>query len=224
MYVELGSRTRILTQVTAARLAYLKRLLAQPSALYEELRTRNAIRYAVTVAEPNVLINRAPVLTLWATTVAERFGFDPDEALTLGNAVAGLTAQSKGRRLGIYKTVSQEAKQARARKRGEEFFIEICGRQVPAINSAGGVRAVIKDKSIEPKSVERYFGSKFNGSLDPVRAAMRDLAKTFRPEQLMKNAFTLYEKFRPAIPEGVTGWATKGKLDIERIRSLASEK
>jgi len=95
---------------------------------------------------------------------------------------------------------------------------------VPAINSAGGVRAVIKDKSIEPKSVERYFGSKFNGSLDPVRAAMRDLAKTFRPEQLMKNAFTLYEKFRPAIPEGVTGWATKGKLDIERIRSLASEK
>ena len=117
-----------------------------------------------------------------------------------------------------------EVKQARARKRGEEFFIEICGRQVPAINTADGVRAVIKDKPIEAKSVERYLESKFGESLEPVRAAMRDLAKSFRPEQLMKNAFTLYEKFRPGIPAGVTGWGAKGKLDVERIRSLASEK
>lgn len=42
-----------------------------------------------------VTINRAPVLTLWAAVVAERLGFDHDEALTLGKAVAGLTAQSK---------------------------------------------------------------------------------------------------------------------------------
>ena len=81
-----------------------------------------------------------------------------------------------------------------------------------------------KDKPIEPKSVERYLESKLSESLDPVRAAMRDLAKSFRPEQLMENAFTLYEKFRPAIPEGATGWGAKGKLDIDRIRSLASEK
>jgi len=176
------------------------------------------------VTEHTILINRAPVLTLWATTVAERFGFHQDEALTLAKAVAGLTAQSKGRRLGIYKPVPGEVKQARARKRGEEFFIEICGRQVPAINTADGVRAVIKDKPIEAKSVERYLESKFGESLESVRAAMRDLAKSFRPEQLMKNAFTLYEKFRPGIPAGVTGWGAKGKLDVERIRSLASEK
>jgi hypothetical protein len=30
-----------------------------------------------------ITINRAPVLTLWATVVAERLGFDRDEALTL---------------------------------------------------------------------------------------------------------------------------------------------
>ena len=30
------------------------------------------------MAERNILINRAPVLTLWATTVAERLGFDQD--------------------------------------------------------------------------------------------------------------------------------------------------
>ena len=96
------------------------------------------------MTEHNILINRAPVLTLWATTVAEQMGFDQDEALSLGKVVAGLTAQSKGRRLGIYKPVPQEVKKARARKRGEEFFVEICGRQVPAINTTDGVRAVTR--------------------------------------------------------------------------------
>jgi hypothetical protein len=176
------------------------------------------------VAEHNILINRAPVLTLWATTVAERLGFDQDEALSLGKVVAGLNAQSKGQRLGIFKPAPHEVKKARARKRGEEFFVEICGRQVPAINTPDGVRAVTKDQPIESKSVERYLESKFGESLGVARAAMRDLAKAFRPEQLLKNAFGLYEEFRPAIPEGVRGWGAKGKLDIDRIRSLALEK
>jgi hypothetical protein len=176
------------------------------------------------VTEHDILINRAPVLTLWATTVAERLGFDPDEALSLGKAVAGLTAQSKGRRLGMYKPVPQEVKKARARKRGEEFLIEICGRSVPAINMPEGVRALTKNKPIEAKSVERYLESKFAESLSTARGAMRDLAKAYRPEQLSKNAFRLYERFRPAIPEGVTGWGAKGRLDIDRIRSMALEK
>ena len=176
------------------------------------------------MTEHNILINRAPVLTLWATTVAERLGFDRDEALSLGKAVAGLTAQSKGQRLGIYKPVPQEVKQARARKRGEEFLIEICGRSVAAVNTPDGVRAVTNNKPIDAKSVKRYLESKFGESLETARAAMRDLTKAFRPEQLSKNAFSLYERFRPAIPEGVTGWGAKGTLDIHRIRSLALEK
>jgi len=36
-----------------------------------------------------VVVNRAPVLTLWAAVVAEVLGFEHDEALTLGRAVAG---------------------------------------------------------------------------------------------------------------------------------------
>jgi len=174
--------------------------------------------------ERKILINRAPVLTLWATIVAERLGYDQDEALSLGKAVAGLNAQSKGQRLGIFKPVRQEVKKARAQKRGEEFLVEICGRQVPAINTANGIRAVIKGQPIETMSVERYLESKFGESLGPALLAMRDLARALRPEQLKANAFSLYEKFRPAIPEGVKGWGAKGTLDIDRIRSLALEK
>jgi hypothetical protein len=176
------------------------------------------------MSERHLLINRAPVLTLWAATVSERLGFARDEALSLGKAMAGLNAQSKGRRLGIFKPAPQEIKKARARKRGEEFLVELCGRQVPAINTSDGVRAVIKDKPIEAEGVERYLENKFGESLNAVREAMRDLAKAFRPEQLSTNAFGLYERFRPAIPERVRGWGAKGNLDIDRIRSLASEK
>src|ERR1035438_3861313 len=164
-----------------------------------------------------IQINRAPVLTLWASVVAERLGYKHDEALSLGKEVAGLNAQSKGQRLGIFKPVPQEVKKARARKRGEEFLIEICGRQVPAINTPDGMRAVIKNQPIDAMSVERYLESKFGSSLGTARAAMRDLAKAFRPEQLLKDAFSLYEQFRLAIPEGVTGWGAKGTLNIDRI-------
>ncbi len=43
-----------------------------------------------------IRINRAPVLTLWAAVVAERLGFGHHTARTLGRAVAGLNAYSKG--------------------------------------------------------------------------------------------------------------------------------
>ncbi len=53
------------------------------------------------MADNKITINRAAVLTLWADIVAERLGHSKGEALTLGRAVAGLNAQSKGRRIGI---------------------------------------------------------------------------------------------------------------------------
>jgi hypothetical protein len=71
-----------------------------------------------------ISINRAPVLTLWAAVVAQCLGFDEAEALTLGKALAGLNAQAKGRRLGIFKPHEEKAKKAREKERGERFLIE----------------------------------------------------------------------------------------------------
>ena len=48
-----------------------------------------------------------------------------DEALSLGKAVAGLNAQSKGRRLGICNPHEEKAKKAREKERGERFWIEV---------------------------------------------------------------------------------------------------
>ena len=95
------------------------------------------------MAQDRIVINRAPVLTLWAAIVAERLGFDREEAMSLGKAVAGLTAQSKGRRLGIFAPTPEALKKARKQKRAKEFWIEILGRHVPAINTPDGIRAEI---------------------------------------------------------------------------------
>jgi hypothetical protein len=167
-----------------------------------------------------ILINRAPVLTLWASVVAEGLGFNRDEALTLGKALAGLNAQSKGRRLGIFKPTPTELKKARERERGEEFWVELLGRALPAVNTDEGVRAVVKAKPIEPGSVERYLESKFGEALPKARKAMMELAKAFEPAELAKVGFGLYEQFRPKIPEGVGGWGAKGELDFGGLARL----
>jgi hypothetical protein len=174
------------------------------------------------MAESRISINRAPVLTLWAAVVAERLGFDGDEALSLGKAVAGLTAQSKGRRLRIFEPRPAKIREARKRKHGEEFWVELLGRPVPVVNTADGVRAVNGAKVIASEGVKRYLDGKFGNDLAPARSAMITLANRFKPEQLQREAFRLYEQFRPEIPEGVRGWGAKGELDLGLVRKLSA--
>jgi hypothetical protein len=171
-----------------------------------------------------ISINRAPVLTLWAAIVAERLGFDREEALSLGKAVAGLTAQRKGRRLGIFAPTPEALEKARKEKRVKELWIELLGRHVPAINTPDGIRAVNKAKPVDPGGVERYLEGKFGEALPDVREAMGALVKAFKPDRLAQEAFRLYEEFRPGIPEGVAGWGAKGELDLNRVRALAPKK
>jgi len=175
------------------------------------------------MANKKIKINRAPVLTLWAAVVAERLGYDEETALTLGKAVAGLNAQSKGRRLGIYEEKTEEEKEEEKKKEKpvKPEFIEILGRGVPAIKTSQGLRAAIKGEEIDPQAVERYLKQKFGDDLDDARTAMEKLAKAYTPKQLENKAYDLYEKFRPEIPEGKKGWGAKGELDLDYIRSLA---
>src|SRR5215216_2818101 len=175
------------------------------------------------MANKKFKINRAPVLTLWGTVVAERLGYDTETALTLGKAVAGLNAQSKGKKLGIYEEPSDEEKERQARKQKEvkPESIEILGRDVPAVKTPKGLRPASQGEAIHPSSVETYLRQKFGENYEEARAAMEMLAKAYTPKQLESKAYGLYEKFRPEIPEGTKGWGAKGELDLDYIRSLA---
>lgn len=170
-------------------------------------------------------INRAPVLTLWAAVVAARGGFDWQEALTLGRSLAGLNAQSKGRRLGIYEEEKDKTadKESRPERSAKFQSVRIMGREVPAVRTAKGLRAAAGDTTIEPQSVQTYLEQKFGEDLGAARAAMETLAKAYPPARLETVAYSLYEKFRPEIPEGKKGWGVKGQLDLDLITSLASK-
>ena len=168
-----------------------------------------------------ITINRAPVLTLWAAVVAERLGFDWDEAVTLGRAVAGLNAYAKGKALGIFHPRPQELKEQRkALAHGEEMHVDLLHRAVPVVHTPDGLRAVSKGKPIDPASVERYLRAKFGAGFEAVLKAMRELARTRDAEELAQEAFHLYESFRPEVPAGTRGWGAAGVLDLARIAAL----
>jgi len=174
----------------------------------------------------SITINRAPVLTLWASVVAERLGYAHDEALTLGQAVAGMNAAAKARSLGLARPREKPAveKKAKAPRPGETVEILLCNRLVPAVQTRDGLRAMSKDKPAVPTSVQRYLEGKFGEALEDARAAMAALARSLSKEELDASAFSLYESFRPAIPPGVRGWGAKGVLDLARIRALATRR
>jgi len=174
---------------------------------------------------PEIRINRAPVLTLWAAVVAERLGYTQHEALTLGRAVAGLTAQSKGRRLGIYGAAPAPAREKTAAQReamGADR-VPLMGREIPCVRSEDGVRALSRATPIDPASVQRYLEGRFGEHLALVREAFVSLAEAYDTASLDAHAMRLYMRLRPETPKGEKGWGKAGRLDLAKVARLAEE-
>ena len=165
-------------------------------------------------------VNRAPVMTLWAAVVAERLGYARDEALTLGRAVAGMNAQAKALRVGIRHPAEPEAKPERVSAKASRT-VQLLGRHVPVVRTPEGLRAVSKGKPDSPDAVERYLAARFGDSLAAARRSMAALASAFPKDELAEQAYALYERFRPEVPRGATGWGAKGVLDLAALAKLA---
>lgn len=179
-----------------------------------------------------ILINRAPVLTLWVAVVAEREGYTFEEGLSFGRFIAALFARTKGQRLGIFeKEVEAEARKAqklvapKGKRRVEQVErFEVFGMRIPGIRTETGLRlAVWGGKPIHPNVVKAYLLRAFGSDFDHVKAAMEELARAIPPDRIGKEAYHLYEKFRPQVPEGPQGWGAKGILDLDLIWKLAQE-
>lgn len=173
-----------------------------------------------------IRINRAPFLTLWASVVARRLGFDADEAVTLGRAVAGLTAQSKGRRLGIYEA-RPEAGREKVREKREAIgavTIEMMDRAIPCVRTPEGLRALSKTSPMDPESVRKYLAGRFKENLPVIVEKLTALAETFDPEDLDGVAMDVYMRLRPNVPKGREGWGKVGLLDSDKIAALIRER
>ena len=60
------------------------------------------------------------MLRLWAAVIAKHVGFDRDEVLTLGMAVAGLNAHAKRKTLGLFSPTPEDVRRKRKEMRERE--------------------------------------------------------------------------------------------------------
>ncbi len=174
---------------------------------------------------PPVPVNRAPVLTLWATEVAERLGHTPETATTLGRFVAGSSARIKARRLGITnaKQETEECHTLAAALQPRQQTVRLLGRDIPVVTAEDGTpRADDNGKPTSTSSVDTCITRAFGDRLAEVRTAMEALAASVPPEELNRVGFRLYERFRPDVADGAQGWGAKGQLHIERIVGAAA--
>lgn len=171
-----------------------------------------------------ICVNRAPVLTLWAAIVAERLGYPPETALTLGRFVAGSSARAKARRLRMVEETEEMAERREKRRQAQTALksVRLLGREIPVVPAAdGSLRAAEDGKPASARSVAGYVAHAFGDRLAEVRTAMEALAASMPREELNRVGFRLYEAFRPSVPEGVKGWGAKAELRLDRIRQAA---
>lgn len=171
-----------------------------------------------------LVINRAPFLTLWASVVARRLGYDENEALTLGRAVAGQTAAAKGKRLGILES-RPAAERQRLQDRRQDIGAEavrLMGRVIPCVRTPLGLRALAETAPIDPEAVRRYLNSKFKDARSLVEGKLIALAASFPPEDLETRAMDLYMQMRPVVASGTAGWGQPGRLDTGAIDRLVA--
>lgn len=207
---------------------------SQPPKPKRKKRTRGEIAVAPPESEPRVVIpdesvlgavtvttNRAPVMTLWATVVAERIGFKYAEALSLGRAVTYLNAQSKGHSLGL---LSEQDTSKVPADLPNFLTVGLLGRPVPALRTPQGVRGLtLKGAAVPPATVHRYLEHAFSHHFLAARTAMQLAVRSYPVQRLKENlgrvAYTVYTAFRPQIADGRAGWGAKGTLSCATVLS-----
>ena len=60
--------------------------------------------------------------------------------------------------------------------------------------------------------------------MQDAEAALKVLADSRPPGAIGKQAYHLYERFRPTVHSGTGGWGQKAELRLDKIRDMATEK
>lgn len=175
-----------------------------------------------------VVINRAPVLELWAGCVTQAiYGTVAWETcLSVGSAISTITAISKGRSIGkIDKPDAGEAQAKRDKRKEQAEKEELDEVEVMSFNLRlkDGL-AMVGDKPKKPN--EEALRKKYGGAeqYDKVKKAFEEALKTWRgkEDELDQRAFHMYEDFRPSVKPGQAGWGRKGQLSINTIRNVVT--
>lgn len=172
-----------------------------------------------------ITINRGPVLELWSSSVAELLhpSLSWETCLSIGGAIATITAVSKGRSIGAMAKPDPEEAEKKKEERREKVEkegmdeVEVMGFKL-RLDRDGNALVGGNAKKASEEALRKKFG---NEQYDLMRGAFRDVLQEWngREEELEKRAFGFYEAFRPSVASGQKGWGRKGELRLERVRA-----
>ncbi|CCM03183.1 uncharacterized protein FIBRA_05305 [Fibroporia radiculosa] len=185
------------------------------------------------------VVNRAPIMMAWAFVVAERLGFQREEALSIASVYTEMNAISKGVSLGIFD--KNKSKGVDASPSGTQPYVDLMGRRgapspraLPGLHlspqhvrvplmfgplyqtASGGWRALSSGSPVAPTSAFSYITRALRQTAPPVLGALRLLAASYTPVELNRDAFALYAEFRPSVEE----WGQRGETRCATILDL----
>ncbi|KAK5173534.1 uncharacterized protein LTR77_002215 [Saxophila tyrrhenica] len=168
-------------------------------------RSKTASAEDVNEDDDIIIINRAPVLELWAACVAQ----------TVYPSLAWETC------LGPDPGEAQEKKENRKETAEKEDIDEV---EVMSfrLNLDKNKQAMVGGKP--KKASEETLGKKYGGSeqYNRAKSAFEEALAAWkgREDELDKQAFGFYEDFRPSIPPGQKGWGRKGQLRLQTAKDV----
>ncbi|KAL0070690.1 hypothetical protein AAF712_001911 [Marasmius tenuissimus] len=164
----------------------------------------------------SVVINRAPLMTLWATMVAERMGFKREEALTIASVYTEMNAISKGVSLGIFEEGKKRDStlQAEAPNLTSISSVEECTPLYQTQDEEW--RALLHSTPAKPSAAFGYISRSFRQTTPHVAGSLRLLADSYSPNEINGKAWSLYVKFRPDVNE----WGKRSKVECSDILNL----
>ncbi|KAF9652180.1 hypothetical protein BDM02DRAFT_3063063, partial [Thelephora ganbajun] len=174
----------------------------------------------------STVINRAPVMTAWATIVAERLGFGREEALSIASVYTETNATSKGISIGVHSSEKNEISQKSMDE--TQPYVDLMGRRITLYRfqlsyDQSQWRALSSGKAVPPLDAYKYITTSLKQTTPYILGAMRLLAESYEPGELNRKGFSLYCDFRPEIEPGKSGWGKRGKVPCEVILRLRKE-
>jgi len=170
-------------------------------------------------SKDDILINRAPVLELWAATVTS-FLYPQvswKTSLSAGSAISTLCAISKGRAIGtIDKPDSSTEGKKRQRPKSDELEeLDVMGFNLKMKNEEALVGGNPK-KANEQVLIRKFGEDAYKRTKESFQDALRSWSG--QEEELNSQAFHCYEVFRPTVPKGQKGWGRKGILNLQTAK------
>ncbi|KAI3612201.1 hypothetical protein WG66_012156 [Moniliophthora roreri] len=168
----------------------------------------------------STVVNRAPLMTAWATVVAERMGFQREEALSIASVYTEMNALSKGVSLGIFEN---------GKDKGLDAIKGECTYQTLVVNrSVTGIhrpvyqtqtkqwRALLNGVPAKPSTAFSYISRSLRQTTPHIIGALRLLANSLTTQEINGKAWPLYCEFRPAVNE----WGKRSEVKCSTILGL----